>query len=301
MLFFLLLKLYTKIIQMENTTTHHSCPWCNNKDVKNKWNINSFNLIECPKCDVIYVKEILTPSELASYYNQSPDVVYEDDNVEFIKYYYRKLKNIIEKEYSQKGKILDIGSSGGWFLDEMEGWDRHGIEIAEKDALKSQQRYGNQIFIGSLEDYPIKKDYFDVIALQDVFDHLPMPKDALKKCWEMLKPGGMIIIKVHDMDCLYAKITGRNFYALIPPYHLFYYNRRNLGVFLQENGFSNTYYKHIGHILKFETIFWRLSHSGKKMFWYKIFKIFNNTKIGQIAIPKNLNDIVTYFGKKKVD
>ena len=115
---------------------------------------------------------------------------------------------------------------------------------------------------GSFEDYPLREGYFDVVTLQDVFDHFRDPLPALEKCRRLLKQGGLIVIKVHNISCLYAKLTGRHFYAVIPPSHLFYYDGRTLAHTLSKAGFRVVNSRFIGHLLKLKTVFWRLSRSN---------------------------------------
>lgn len=76
---------------------------------------------------------------------------------------------------------------------------------------------------------------------------------VLAKCHRALKPGGLIVIKVHNISCLYAKLTGPNFYALIPPSHLFYYNRQTLDLALGKAGFCTLETRYIGHLLRVAT------------------------------------------------
>jgi SAM-dependent methyltransferase len=141
-------------------------------------------------------------------------------------------------------------------------------------------------------------EYFDVIALQDVFDHMRDPLAALNKCFRLLKPGGSIVVKVHNISCLYAKMTGKNFYALVPPSHLFYYNRRTLTLALRKTGFQMTECRYIGHVLKISTVFQRLSRGDPRSRWHDLYLRSRNTAIGDIKIPKNLHDIVTVIAVK---
>ena len=111
----------------------------------------------------------------------------------------------------------------------MPDWECHGNEITKHYGMTAREKYGENIFIGPFDDYPLREGYFDVITLQDVFDHIRDPLPMLEKCHRLLRPGGLIAVKVHNISCLYAKFTGKNFYALIPPAHLFYYDKQTLG------------------------------------------------------------------------
>lgn len=253
---------------------------------------------ECLDCSVLFVKEVLAENLLENYQKSRQEFVYENDNQESLDYYYSKIKLEIEKIKPVRGAILDVGCSSGFFLNQMEGWEKHGVEISEKFGAMAKKKIGDAIYIGSFEDYFFQKNYFDVITLQDVFDHFINPRKNLRKCYDMLKPGGLLIIKVHNSSCLYAKITGENFYAIIPPIHLFYFNEKSLRYVLNKIGFKFLKLKFIGYMLQLKTIFYRLSKDGDRLAWYKLYRLFENNIFSKIKIYKNFHDIITIFATK---
>src|SRR5205814_8631925 len=193
-----------------------------------------YPIASCAGCSLLFVQKRVTEDELAEHYKTGTDPTYdEEDNLDCLNYYYRRLRNVIETNYSQPGRILDVGCAAGGFLDTMSGWECYGNEIVASYIELARKRYGERIFAGSFEEYPIRNAYFDVITLQDVFDHMRAPIVTLRQCHAMLKPKGLLVIKVHNISCLYAKMTGRRFYALLPPSHLFYYNKRTLKLALE--------------------------------------------------------------------
>lgn len=249
-------------------------------------------------CTQVFVQEKLSAEELAGYYAATKDDAYVEDNADCLRYYYEKLAGLIAKRFPEPGRILDLGCSRGWFLDVMKGWECHGNEIVESDAAAARQRHGERIVTGAFEDYPLREEYFDVITLQDVFDHMRNPLEALEKCRKMLRPGGMIVIKVHNISCLYAKVTGAGFYALVPPFHLFYYDPKTLRQVLGKSGFKVVDSRFIGHILKLKTVFWRLSRADEGSLSYRIYKKLDGTGLGEFRLHKNLHDIFTMFAVK---
>jgi hypothetical protein len=113
-----------------------------------------------------------------------------------------------------------------------------------------------------------------------------------------LKPDGLIVIKVHNISCLYARLSGAKFYALVPPAHLFYFNQKSLRTVLARGGFTIVRSKFIGQVLQLRTIFYRLARGGTGNVFYRIYSWLSRGALGRIAIYKNLHDIITVFAVK---
>jgi SAM-dependent methyltransferase len=286
--------------EMTNKKFHMQCPVCSSSNLTRRFDVGEFKIDRCGTCGLVFVTNMISPSELANHYHGTGDMeetVYGDDNTDCLVYYYKELQAELSMLIHEPGAILDIGCSSGSFLDVMTGWERHGCEICEPLGQKAKSKYGDNIFIGSISDYNIRECYFDIITMQDVLDHCPDPVAVLKKCRLMLKPDGVIVVKVHNISCLYAKLSGKNFYAITPPIHLFYFDKRSLSIALEKAGFKPMKFKFMPHILKLQTIFLRLSRGGDNLF-FSIFKALKNTFAGNLKIRKNLNDIITVFAKQ---
>jgi SAM-dependent methyltransferase len=281
---------------------HKACIVCKDKDISMKYIVNGFHIFQCRGCSLLFVGEKLSREELKTYYEKestaTEDYTYIDSkNIENLKFSYVKLADLISKRIPT-GKILDVGCSGGYFLDCMQGWECYGIELVSSYAQKAKAKYGNNIYIGTLEDYECTPEYFDVITLQNVLDHMPDPLQALNKCNVLLRPNGLIVVKVHDFLCLFGKLMGPKFYALIPPEHLVYFNKKNLTRALMLCGFEVEEYMYLVELLFLKIISYRLSQKTKGTFFYRIFQRLNHSTLGNIKIKKNLHDIITVFARK---
>lgn len=278
---------------------HTCCPVCGCRKLREKHRVKGYSIAECLGCTVQFVTNILSSDYLAAYYQDlEGHYAYEPDNRACVEYYYRRIKKRVEESVPGKGAILDVGCSAGYFLDLMDGWEKHGIEISAEYGNKARQKLGSGIFIGDLADFPEKGGYFDVITMQDVLDHFRDPYQALIKCARMLKPGGLLVIKVHDISCLYARLSGPRFYALIPPAHLFYFNSTSLRALLSRTGLQYDRAEHIGQILQLRTVFYRLARGEESGLFYKIYQLLNNSQLGSIRVYKNLHDIITVYARK---
>lgn len=276
-----------------------TCSICGSENISDAYLKNGFTICHCHECLSFFVKDTISKDSLSVYYQDATDeFVYDEANVKFLDFYFHRLRTLIENEIPNKGKILDIGCSSGYFLDVMEGWQCFGNEISPMQAVLAKQKHGDNIQCCDFEDYISQEDFFDVITLQDCLDHFIDPVATIDKARKLLKKDGVLIVKVHNIGCLWAKLTKENFYAIIPPYHLQYFTTNSLCKMLTKFNFKISKKIYIPHLLKFKTVFYRLSKGSRQSFCYKIYKWLDKYSIGNIPIYKNLHDIITIIAKK---
>lgn len=279
---------------------HSFCPICHGNVLNDRFVVNDFNIVQCRSCKLMFVKEKVSQEELDSYYKQPCwNWAYLDSkNTENLQYYYLNLRDIIT-EHTGNGAILDIGCNAGYFLDVMDGFERYGIERSESAGKVAKERYEDNIFIGKFEDYKKPNFLFDCITMQDVLDHVTDPVEVLKKCNDLLRVDGVLVVKVHDMDSLYAKVMGKNYYAFIPPGHLFYFNKNSITILLDKAGFDTVLSKYMGHLLMFSTVLFRLSRGNEKSIFFNLYKMVDGTRLGNVKLYKNLRDVMTIVAVKR--
>jgi SAM-dependent methyltransferase len=151
-----------------------------------------------------------------------------------------------------KGKILEIGCGRGenLFGARQAGWEVYGIEMTEEFAVAAQEK-GIEIEISSAEESKLlgRKDFFDVIFLVAILEHLYDPNEVLKKVYRSLKPGGVIFIDVPNeaalnlaIGNLYMRMRGRdwaiNLSPTFPPFHVVGYTPKSLRMIVEKAGFE---------------------------------------------------------------
>ncbi len=289
---------------MTSVTTQNwypACPICDGKSLSNLYVVDGFNIANCPQCTLVFVRERMTEETLQPYYdNPDQDVVYDDPgNAANLEYFYNRLKQVISKSV-ERGKILDVGCNQGQFLDLLgDHWERYGNELSPHAAQMAKQKYGNHIFQGTLANFPLTGERFDVITMMDVLDHSPDPIQELKRVNQLLKPNGLVAIKVHNISCLWAQVVKDRFYAIIPPFHLWYFNRATLTRTLARSGFKVKSVMFIGNVLQLKTIPYRLSRGKTNNLYHSLFKLLEKTPLGRIPIYKNLHDLITIIAIKE--
>ena len=134
-----------------------------------------------------------------------------------------KRRKFVER-FGVHGRVLDVGCATGNFLAEMarHQWDAYGIEPNEYAADYARRELGLEVHLGTIEDAPFPHNYFDVVTLWDVFEHLHWPWRDLQKLLVLLKPGGLLFLRVPNLNGIEAKIFGRAWIGWDLPRHLYF-------------------------------------------------------------------------------
>jgi len=139
------------------------------------------------------------------------------------------------------GRLMDIGCGIGYTLTLLKciGWDVYGIDI-DKKAIEIAKKQGLcHVSLGTfraVKKYP--DNYFDVIRLYHVIEHLDNPEECVKLCYQKLKKGGELIIGTPNIESCIAKIGKQYWYNLDSPRHLFLFSPSTLQKLLQKNNFQ---------------------------------------------------------------
>lgn len=108
--------------------------------------------------------------------------------------------------------VLDIGAGAGCFKDLLEPFIQHAIDF---------QPYPDIDVLTDLNlPLPIRTDYFDVVLLSNVLEHIPEPERLLREIYRILKPGGKLImvtpfiIKIHQAPYDFLRYTNHMYHYL---------------------------------------------------------------------------------------
>ncbi len=160
-----------------------------------------------------------------------------------------RLKTI--KQFSKKGRILDVGCAYGFFLEvaEEEGWEGYGVEISEYAARYAKEELGLKVSLGELKEVRYPSEYFEVVTLWDVIEHLPDPLGELKEINRILRKGGIVALSTPAIDSLFAKLSGKRWIGFQCPWeHIYYFSRSTISKLLEKAGFEVVRIGTIGRI-----------------------------------------------------
>ena len=140
-------------------------------------------------------------------------------------------------------RFLDIGCGEGFLLDAAltAGWDIAGVDFSIDQMKRLNPELSDFAKAISPMDYldlcinDGKK--FDIIALQNVIEHVIDPSLLMKKVKSILSENGILFAQIpNDFSDLQTLIFDMNFtdkkYWVSPPQHLHYFNDKNFETFV---------------------------------------------------------------------
>ncbi len=180
-------------------TVEKECLVCRSERMRPIFIRKGIQFLRCPECGLIYQEAPPSPAEARAFYEKN---YYEafGGRTSLIQQARLPLFHSILSgldPYRVTGKILDVGSGFGDFLEmaEAQGWEAWGIEPSRQAGESAQRKFGERVLIQTIESTELPQDYFDAITLWNVVDCLPDPVGTLKKIWGWLRPGGLVLIR----------------------------------------------------------------------------------------------------------
>jgi 2-polyprenyl-3-methyl-5-hydroxy-6-metoxy-1,4-benzoquinol methylase len=156
-------------------------------------------------------------------------------------------------------KLLDIGCGYGYFLKLASafGFETYGIDISQHAIKQARKVVNAKFFCSDIQDIlPFAANFFDIITMFDVIEHLEKPYSALQQIHRVLKPRGIFIITTPNMNSLSRRTMGKKWIGFSDETHRIFYTIYSLEFILKTAGFK---------VLKRETIFTPLPHAVSKL------------------------------------
>jgi 2-polyprenyl-3-methyl-5-hydroxy-6-metoxy-1,4-benzoquinol methylase len=175
---------------------------------------------------------------------------YDKKSTDYFSFIRLDLINLIDKN-SKNLKVLEIGAAYGetlYYLKQNEvASEVVGVDLFED--VKNKQNYKNldKFIFGNIEEIELNEyeNYFDLILLPDVLEHLVEPKKVLDKLKKHLTQEGKIILSMPNIRHYSALnkifIKGDFKYeesGLFDYTHMRFYCRKNIQELLEASGYT---------------------------------------------------------------
>jgi SAM-dependent methyltransferase len=148
--------------------------------------------------------------------------------------------------YKPEGAFLDIGTNMGFFLRHTRNrrWTVTGVEPSPTLSELARRHFGLNVITGFLDDVKFPDESFDIVAMTDVFEHIVDPKAMLREVRRILKPNGIVFVKVPNglfnlLKLRVLRIIGRSRdFDIFDSYeHVVHYSSKTLETMLVRGGF----------------------------------------------------------------
>lgn len=231
-----------------------ACPVCSSLKWKDAYNIGRWDIKECFVCGLARIDPLPCAETRPQLYSKdqviSRNIKQQTRAQKFSRVMKRAFNRIAKRDKSKifydkfrgylpaGSKILDVGCGDGSFLRLAKSrFDCTGIEISDYLADLARQQ-GIEVIIGDFLSANLADRRFNGITLISLLEHLNQPQQAIKKCFDALDSGGVLLIKTVNYSCLNRVIKKADWTGLRPPDHIFYFNPANLKALLKGAGFT---------------------------------------------------------------
>ena len=206
-----------------------------------------FKVLKCNNCGLVFVNPHPERNSLRRHYNKSyySEWINQQKNRR-IKMWNSRLEKIMR--IKPNGKLLDVGCGEGLFLGlaQAKGWEISGTEISLYASQFASKILGEEIYCGQLHEAAFADDSFDVVTMWHVLEHVEDPKGYLTEVYRVIRPGGLLVIAVPNINnlflrSLYRLIKWRKlklFSAKDKEIHLYHFSPKTLYAYLEKAGFD---------------------------------------------------------------
>jgi SAM-dependent methyltransferase len=215
-----------------------TCLVCGAARAKQRFVQRGYPVFRCTNCRLEFVAPIPSASELADYYNRGYAVPLE----RYAAAGHRNIARIadLERWCPSRGRLLEFGASYGHSLASARerGWEVAGVELSPTASEYARTHFGLAVFNCDLADAPLTDASFDAVIGWHVLEHVRNPKEHLLRLSRLLKPGGVLGLRVPNIESFGARAAGEWWPWMCPPAHLWFFSSATLPRLLRDCGFE---------------------------------------------------------------
>jgi 2-polyprenyl-3-methyl-5-hydroxy-6-metoxy-1,4-benzoquinol methylase len=227
------------------------CPLCGSE----KWTLvgvlrdrllgieGEFRLVRCQECSLHYLNPQPSRAELARYYPEEYDPFALPSSVQLSRWQRYSLSYGLRKRcrevtrQKEAGSLLEVGCATGLFLDAMRAtgrWRVCGVDVSEPAVRRAREQFGLEVYHGTLHEAALPAASFDAVAMWDVLEHVPNPRETVREVRRVLKPDGVFVLRAPVLDGWDRRLLGEFWAGWDAPRHLTAFSRQTLHTLLSQ-------------------------------------------------------------------
>jgi len=216
------------------------CPIC--KKDGHAFGVRSgFALGQCNSCGHTFTLETPSTAQIDAVYERYS---YEEQHLDALPTF---LEGVVREKvrsfspYRSTGRILDVGFGAGALLRaaKNEGWRPYGIEVSALAVDQAKERGFEDVLLGDFTSAPFESNFFDVIVMSELIEHLPEPSSFILRAHDLLVPGGLLYLTTPHGRGISGRVLREGWSVCSPPEHLHLFSRTSMRHCLERSGFHD--------------------------------------------------------------
>jgi SAM-dependent methyltransferase len=184
---------------------------------------------QCADCSFIFQNPRMTVESIGRYFNSQTIIQDSETNdnalgeqLGYFDYFswehsYKRTAALRLRRLSRyrppPASLLEIGSASGWFLESARerGYVVRGLDVSQTFATIAKRRYGLDIDVGWIEEFPLPTGTYDVVCM---FGGISCWRDlmtGLTNVRQTLAPDGVFCFNYPNYHSVLAKLMGRRY------------------------------------------------------------------------------------------
>jgi len=234
-------------------TAEVCCPCCSSDQSRLLLVKNYFRFVECTKCSTVFVNPRFTQEMIDRYYKTREErlnyrgiLTCGNNQTNRVNNIFKPRKKMIEDYFKKSGRILsnarllDVGCASGQFLSVFTGKnipELYGVEASSDLAAEAKKTVKKATIIDRpFEQVVFEDNYFDIVTLWEVLEHVFDPYMFLLKIVRALKSNGILVMSVPNIEGFDIQILWDKGNAFSAPSHLNYFRRSSINILLERAG-----------------------------------------------------------------
>jgi len=205
-----------------------------------------FEIKECAGCGLKFTANAEDEENVGRYYQSEEYISHSNTSKGLVNAVYHRVRSymlgrksrLVKKATKKKsGKILDVGTGTGFFLNEMKshGWQVSGTEKSDEARTFTKKDFGLEINEPE-QLFQFENENFDAITLWHVLEHIHRLDENMETFGRLLKPEGKLIIAVPNPTS-YDALHYKEFWAAWDvPRHLWHFGPEQMKLFGEKHG-----------------------------------------------------------------
>jgi 2-polyprenyl-3-methyl-5-hydroxy-6-metoxy-1,4-benzoquinol methylase len=226
------------------------CPLCGEKNYTVYLSGPNHRIVRCINDGLKYVNPQPDESEITRIYNENyfashkkrsktSDGYFDYMSEKHLLLPYFRRKIALLKTMLHGKKVLEIGSSYGFFLEEAKraSLDILGIDIS-RSAVAYAKSQGLPIRATDLIHARFPSNSFDGVVAFHLIEHVSNPFAHMREMYRITKPGGIIFLATPQEGGYLQRLTGRHWFNYRHQGHLFFFSCKTITALLKKAGYT---------------------------------------------------------------